>query len=252
MNMDTLKAILAEAKGKARTCYMHQIGEPLLHPFINSMIAEVEAAGIKTSISTNAMLLNADMVQNLFNAGLTELTLALDSLDPSTYGRLRVNGHHELVMRNIDACLEYAAHHAQQWSFLEPPEIEVQVIVTKDNVYEIPAIEAKYKPMIARIPGARLRIKGFSTFAGHVPDMSPEPTQPMRFTCTKLMTHLAIHWNGDMSLCCRDYDGVQVLGNIHKQSIESVWTGDRMKALRLAHQKHQFGAYPELKFCEGC
>ena len=235
MTWDVLKKTIEEAKGKTKTCYMHQIGEPLIHPNQVDMIKYVHDAGIRVSISTNAMLLDIAMTKRLFNSGLDELTLAIDSLKPETYAKLRVKGDFQRVIRNIDLCLEYAGGLTAYR--IESPVIEVQVIVTKDNVSEIPAFKAKYEPMLSRIGnGSYLRIKQFSTFAGRVPDMSPEPSKPLRFTCKKLWTHIGIQWNGDMSLCCRDYDSEMIVGNIMNQTIEEVWNSDDYNKLRQYHR----------------
>lgn len=247
MTWDVLKKTIEEASGKAKTCYMHQIGEPLIHPDQVDMIEYVHDAGIRVSISTNAMLLGPYMTKRLFDSGLDELTLAVDSLKPEVYAKLRVKGDFKRVIQNIDNCLIYAQTRAKC------PVIEVQVIVTKANVSEIPAFKAKYEPMLAAIGnGSWLRIKQFSTFAGRVPDLSPEPSAPLRFTCKKLWTHIGIQWNGDLSLCCRDYNSEMIVGNIMKQTIDEVWNSDDYNKLRQHHRNENWSADDRLKMCSTC
>ena len=252
MSMETLEKVLEQAKGRTKTCYLHQIGEPLLHPKIVEMIKLVKAAGIRTSISTNAMVLDGDMAMDLFDSGLDELTLALDSLDEETYKTLRVRGDFSLVVKNIDRCLRLRAEYQKEGR--SGPRIELQVIVMKANVHEIQAFRDKYDPMMEAIGDGEswLRVKGFSTFAGQVPDLSPEPSEPLRFRCKKLWESITINWNGDISLCCRDYDSFQVIGHEDKDKIEDIWHSPKFKELREQHRADEFLKDPLLKLCSTC
>lgn len=255
MDWQTLYSILDQSRGKGvKTCYMHMIGEPLIHPQIIDMIDVVSGEGIWTSISTNAMLLDADMQKNIIHSKLDEVTLALDSLNPETYSKLRVKGDFEQVFKNINEFLQ------RRFDVGFGPKVELQVIVMKENVHEIPKYKELFNPIIELInqnvtdPRRKswLRIKGFSTFANQVPDMSPEPTEPLRFRCKKLWESIAIHWNGDISLCCRDAHAVQVIGNVKKDRIHNIWQSQDFELLRKLHRENRFGDHDLLKLCENC
>jgi len=255
MLIETLEQILDQAKGMGvKTCYMHMIGEPLIHPAIIPMIDLVNSHGIWTSISTNAMLLDEKMTQRLIDSKLDELTLALDSLKPEVYRKLRVKGDFDLVIKNIDHFIE------RRIAVGRGPRVELQVIVMNENVDEIPSFRSKYIPMMDQINvgisdekrKSWLRVKGFSTFAGQVPDMSPEPSEPLRFRCKKLWQSMAVHWNGDLSLCCRDYDSAQIVGNIRTNKIEDIWNGKDYDRLRDLHRNEEWGGDKRLDLCSNC
>lgn len=42
----------------------------------------------------------------------------------------------------------------------------------------------------------------------------------------------AILWNGDFTICCEDYDGELVLGNVTKTSIMDIWMGEKAQRIR--------------------
>jgi MoaA/NifB/PqqE/SkfB family radical SAM enzyme len=58
--------------------------------------------------------------------------------------------------------------------------------------------------------------------------------------CAELYRHLAILWNGDVTLCCNDIGGQLVFDNIKNKSIKEVWSGEHMRKLR------------KKGYCEGC
>ena len=50
--------------------------------------------------------------------------------------------------------------------------------------------------------------------------------------CWHIRNNLVILWNGDVTLCCADSHGCGVFGNIHKNTIEDLWKGERLNILR--------------------
>jgi len=241
MSFETLEKVITESRGKSRTCYLHMIGEPLLHNELIPFINYVSAAGIRTSISTNAMLLDEKMCNALFSSRLNELTLALDSLEKPVFETLRKGANFERVMGNINRCL------AIRRKTKTKTQLELQVIVMKENVEEVPLFKQMYEPQMKGI--GKLLIKGYSTFAGYVPDKSPTKTPPRRNTCGKLWNSTAIQWNGDVVICCRDFEGFTKVGNIMESSLSEIWKNDLYQKHRLALKKKDF---TKLDFCKEC
>jgi len=74
--------------------------------------------------------------------------------------------------------------------------------------------------------------------------MAHKQIKPRRFSCNKLNNSMAILWNGDVSICCRAYDGQCLIGNIHKQSLEEIWNGVKLRKYREALKTHNFKKVP--------
>lgn len=58
-----------------------------------------------------------------------------------------------------------------------------------------------------------------------------------------------VHWSGRVSVCCFDVGLQHVIGDIRKESLREVWTGTKAHALRMAHIRGDFRAFPA---CAGC
>ncbi len=83
--------------------------------------------------------------------------------------------------------------------------------------------------------------------AGSVPDM-PIPPEPLKKTCTKPFREISITWNGEVRLCCEDWIGRYVVGNINDNHMINIWYGPAMESARakLQNKERDFGA------CRAC
>ena len=219
MSWELFKKIVDEASNKGCTARLHMIGEPLLHKSIVEMINYAEDNGIRTSISTNCLMLGRKMAKKLIHSRLRRIVLCLDSMNETVYSKLRQGSNYKKVIENID---QFIYLRRQLGGNLQ---IALQFIIMKDNIVELKSAEEKYAEMLYGF--GYLRFKQFSTFGGHVDDRSPETTPARRFSCTKTLSHLAIHWNGDCVICCRDFDGFTKVGNLFFASIEEVWNASK-------------------------
>jgi len=55
---------------------------------------------------------------------------------------------------------------------------------------------------------------------------------------------MIVDWNGDVVLCCDDWNHSTVLGNLKKQTIEEIWKGEKLRKIREAHVKGEFYKVP--------
>ena len=58
-----------------------------------------------------------------------------------------------------------------------------------------------------------------------------QPQEKTQF-CPHPFTDFGVLWNGDVSLCCLDYDGTLKVGNVKKHSVEDVLQNIGSKKLR--------------------
>lgn len=247
MSNETFNTLINQIKDlQIKSCYLHDIGEPLLDQNLISRINEVKKYIPFVSISTNAMLLTEKMSRHLLTSSLSELTLALDSLNPEVYHHLRVGGNFNLVKSNIDKCLSIR----KELENNSQCKVELQTIITIHNIKEVPDFKKEYG-WLDNTKWGKLRIKEFSTFAGNVADLDPQNTEPRRFRCPKLFNSIGVHWNGDIIFCCRQYENSKpYLGNIHKDKLIDVFNSDLYNKMRIKMKHKDFSN--ELQFCKQC
>ena len=78
-------------------------GETLTYPHLSELIKYGKNMGFDVFITTNAYLLNEKMAEKLYDTGLREVVISLDSIDEDLHDRIRgVKGSHNKVMEAID------------------------------------------------------------------------------------------------------------------------------------------------------
>lgn len=83
------------------------------------------------------------------------------------------------------------------------------------------------------------RLKPFTTWDGNSQSVnqlvgissSAEPAR-VAATCRWPWTSMTVLWDGDVVPCCNDFDKRYVLGNLHRESMTSIWNNEPMTALR--------------------
>lgn len=70
-----------------------------------------------------------------------------------------------------------------------------------------------------------------------------------REVCNEAFDKLSINWNGDVTLCCSDYDNFMIVGNILDNDIKQIFNSNAAKIYREAIMKKQYG---KIKCCSDC
>ncbi len=107
MTLALFKKIL-ELNPKARELIFVGLGEPLLHPHLETFVRLASEQHLSTQLVTNGLLADPERLSALHHCGLKEITFSLDSTDPEKFKRLRGGASLEEVQKNflkVPACL---------------------------------------------------------------------------------------------------------------------------------------------------
>jgi MoaA/NifB/PqqE/SkfB family radical SAM enzyme len=80
-------------------------GEPFLHPELNQIIEHIRRRGMIAGLITNGYLLNAERIQQLNKAGLDQLQISIDNVNPDDVSRKS--------LKVLDNKLRLLAEHAE-------------------------------------------------------------------------------------------------------------------------------------------
>ncbi len=70
-----------------------------------------------------------------------------------------------------------------------------------------------------------------------------------REVCNEAFDKLSVNWNGDVTLCCSDYDNFMIVGNILDSDIKQIFNSRAAKVYRDAILNRQYG---RIKCCSSC
>jgi MoaA/NifB/PqqE/SkfB family radical SAM enzyme len=116
-------------------------GEPLFHPRIVEMVADMKAIGARVELITNATLLTAETSRRLVEAGLNVIWISLDGARPESYADVRLGAELPKVIANVsafrDACM---VEGGVMYDFPEKQKIGIVFVAMKRNIGDLPDV----------------------------------------------------------------------------------------------------------------
>lgn len=218
---------------------LHNFGEPLLDKDIGEKIIYAKKRGIKTvSTNSNGSVLNEDMAERLIKSGLDKLFISIDAFGKESYEKVRIGLNYDALVKNINNFIKIRKESGQS-----KPELAVNFVVVKENKKEVQNFIRNWKNIADHVS-----ISFSHDWAGDKKDLDIEENNYLSL-CRLLWTELTVAWNGDYILCCQDYDGKVILGNVLKNSIKEVWQGEKINFFR---EKQLKEGRKNLPLCKSC
>ena len=226
---------IVEQCGKAgcRLMHLHGFGEPLLDKRLPERIALCKQAGIeRVKIFTNGGLLCGEMAEKLLASGVDEIKVSIDGANAAEFNRLRVGLDYDKTLENVKAFRAL-----RDRSGKEKPKLVAATCQTSNREQT----EAMLEGIVDRIDFTRIH-----NWAGGLGMLTG---QRIRKPCDRLWRTFTILVNGDVSLCCMDYTGKEILGSITKDPIREIWNNARYRELRKMHRNSQ---QDQISVCNNC
>lgn len=233
------KIVNDAAKNGHDIASLHFFGEPLLWPHIVEGIELLSKKGLYPRISTNGMLLTGELAYKLQSAGLKEIMVTIDTLIPEAYPNIRAGGKLSVVIKNIHDAIAAAPN----------MQISAQLMPTKYNPRET---EKDFYEEFGRHNNFKVQqwfVIRMANSENISQDLSHKPDEVDKRLCSKIFDRVDVLWDGTTVLCCLDYEGKLVTGNLKDNSISYSWLGPKAMALR---KKILKGEWMDLITCRQC
>lgn len=237
MSADMFRKVIDEVRGKTELIYLHGTGESLLHKDLQSCIAYANQNGLKTCLSTNGQLLDAERARSLLDSGLTFLIIAFDGGKAETYENIRIGGDFSTLIENTKGVLrlkremQSKTHVTLQMIYMPENREETDLLLGNFTRREIDTVDQfRFKPL-------------YETYA-----LQKEPIPHTR-PCYWLWNMLFVCWDGRVGLCCMDAECSWHLGDLRGQSVKDVWNGELFNQLRNRHKRLELG---RMHLCDCC
>ena len=223
-------------------------GETMLHAQWADLLGYAREQGIAGPIVmlTNGTALTDKNVQRILELGIDALVVSIDGVTPETYAAVRVGGDLAKVETNVHRLL--AAR-----GTATTPRICIRIIRMKDTEDEIKAFFERWTPRLQ--PTDQVLINEYNDWAGKVDDRrcngEPQTPDEPRAPCRMLWRNLSVHADGKVSACCHDSEDELIVGDLREgETLQAVWTGERLRELRRIHLEGRLDALPICKLCK--
>lgn len=206
-------------------------GEPLMHPKIVDMIRYAKDKGIKEVFTlTNGLLLNEELIRQLYDAGLDWLQLSIDG-SHDIYEKIRYPARFEEIYNKVKLL-----HKIRLEERRIRPIIWIQSLwsAVKHNPREFTDLFEAYVDKIA-----------FHVDFDYEHRFKKDPD----FICYRLWHRMMIMADGTVPMCNSDFLKDEIAGDVRHETVKSIWNGAKLERVRrLNLQKRRF----ELKPCTKC
>lgn len=123
-------------------------GEPLMSPYLDQAVSYLTRRGLHVSLVSNGTLWTRSRSRNLIRAGLSNITLSVDSLNADTFAALRGRDSWHKLLQGIEN-IRQAIDHQER-----PVKLRTNTVLTRHNFREILAYPRAAKAL--GIDGIRL------------------------------------------------------------------------------------------------
>lgn len=257
MELSEFKKVCRDIKagGRLKVLRFYFMGEPLLNPRLPEMIKI--ACGMKladrTELTTNGVLLNVEKSKELIDSGLDYLRVSVSSIDQRRHGHVTQSKIQiEQIYNNIKQFKQIrdkmnskkpfiyvkmldSLDKNENSKFLQmykgvADEAVIEKLMNWDNYDDYNFLEAAYEGK--KIPNQK-------KLYPHHKSVCPFP-----------FYNLMINVNGDVTVCCVDWNKATRVGNVFEESLKSIWDGNKMRDLRRMHILNKRDLNPSCRNCQ--
>lgn len=233
---------VAQYKTTVKRLHLHNFGEPLLDKALPERIRIAKNAGIRhVYFVTNGSLLTPELSRRIIENGLDEMKISFYGTDPETYNATMNGLDFQRTLENLRSFFSI-----RQKLNRTNPSVVIQYLPVETNRGETDAFERLMRPLINESTGDRLNVFQLHNFGG-----GREYIQVGRIVsiCSFPWRTMVILQDGRVASCCFDYNGVQVLGDVHESSLYDIWHGEKFQAMRKKFKYLSYNTYPICMKC---
>lgn len=242
MTMNLFRKIVDDAaKNNIETIDLTFYNEAFLDPHIFERIEYIKKKHIKLNLFSNGSVLTKEKTNKLLDRGIDLINFSLDGATKNTYETIRKNLKYETVVNNIKYLIEERNRRG-----LKNPRVELAFIISETNQKEIERFKQQWKNIVDNI---RFGIIDTRDEKNNVPKKFEVKKSKKPWACTRIWEAIQVMSNGKVVLCCVDFDGKVVVGDMKKQSIKDIWNSNKFRQLRLTHLKNQAD---KISICQTC
>ena len=221
MDFDLYKSIIDEFDGhkKKPEIAMNFSGEPMLHKNIYKFVEYASKKGHRTYISTNVTAMNEKNSKEMINSGLSDIHLCIDGFSNKSHDTYRIGSDFKDIKRNIETFIK-----AKKSLNSSSPNVIIQTLLTslseneKEDMInwasDIGANSIDFKSFnLGSYTSGEIKEK-YSYLLPSDKKFRRHKSNNFKSYCTIPYHQALVYWNGDLGLCCTDFDKKVKMPNI--------------------------------------
>ena len=232
---ESFQHLLTEIAPFSDYVYLHVKGEPFLHPELPTLLKQCHDKNIQVNITTNGTLINNVKETLLSEPALRQINFSLHSFDLTQSSQNKRQSVLDILSFTKEALAKTRIYISLRlWNLNKnrsPEEIEKNkpIFSLLETELNLP-----YKIEDKLIDGSSIKLFDhlYLNFDNEFrwPSLADEEIGDHGF-CHALRDQVGILVDGTVVPCCLDGDGVVNLGNVYRQSLESIVDSERARKI---------------------
>lgn len=199
---------------------MHNYGEPFVDRALVEKVRYAKERGIpQVGMISNGSLLTEKAARGMIEAGLDAINISVDASGKETFERTRVGLKYDKVIGNIERLLEL-----RREAGTTRPKLILSFVRQNNSEDERAFIEHW------RHRADKIHITDLHNWAGTLHQRSD-----VNYPCYRPWLTFTALWDGRVALCCADFDGRTILGDLRTSTIREIWNSEAYRAVRREH-----------------
>jgi radical SAM protein with 4Fe4S-binding SPASM domain len=233
MDLDLYRKIVDECAALGIThVRVHNYGEPFLDRQLVEKVRYAKSRGIaEVGMISNGSLITEELARGMIDAGLDAINISVDAAGRETFEQTRVNLKYDEVTGNIRTLARLRRELGRK-----RPKLILSFVRQQNSAEERAFIE-EWRQIADKI-----NITDLHNWAGTLHTASD-----VRYPCYRMWLTFTVLWDGRVSLCCADFDGRHILGDLRTSTIAQIWNS---RAYRAVRRQHLDSGGPEI--CRSC
>lgn len=211
------------------------LGEPLIDVSLPQKIQyeKLSFPSAKVTVYTNGNLLNEKKCSELLNSGVDIISISLNAFSKDLYEQI-MGISYDSTLKNLETLLQIRESYKNLIVNISliPTELHSKEEINNFREYWIPRVD-------------NVIIPPWISWGGYFSSNDKKTQWPCRY----LWDTLIINWDGNVQICCEDYDNRYSPGNIINQMPDEIFNSIRMQEQR---EKQVCGTFFQPDICMNC
>jgi len=243
MKVADFQSIIQRLQPYTKHLYFHLLGEPLLHPKLETLLQISEAAGMQVNLTTNGTLIKKREQALIVNNALRQINFSLHSFEANQLNQ-RITDY----LTDIVAFIKMIQSKRLVYCSLRLWNMDRQQLQAKNTLNQqiLTFIEQAFQLdfKLKEVLQNKQQIKLKDGIYLHLAEKFQWPALELNIIseqmfCHGLRDHLAIQVDGTVVPCCLDSEGNIPLGNIFENSLNEILNSERAKSIYDGFSKRQ-------------
>jgi radical SAM family protein/iron-sulfur cluster protein len=199
---------------------VHNYGEPFMDRRLTEKVRYAKQKGIReVGMISNGSLITENVAREVIEAGLDAINISVDASGKEVFDSTRLGLNYDKVIANIERLVRIRAELGRK-----RPKLILSFVRQNNSADEQAFIEHW------RSVADKIHITDLHNWAGTLNRESD-----VNYPCYRPWLTFTVLWDGRVSLCCADFDGRTVLGDLNTSTIRDIWNAEPYVAVRRAH-----------------